>query len=124
MSTILHAAECKSFTKPDETRTFTNGRLDIVNLGATTLGKAVFQPGWKWSNDVKPIAQTNSCQAEHLGYVISGRMTVVMDDGTKLAFGPSDAMALPPGHDAWVEGNEPCEVIDFVGFKDYAKPPS
>ncbi|HEY8297149.1 MAG TPA: cupin domain-containing protein [Candidatus Baltobacteraceae bacterium] len=70
---------------------------------------------------MKPIAKTESCQAPHLGYVISGRMTAVTDDGTTLHFKPGDAMALPPGHDAWIEGNDPCVVVDFTGFADYAK---
>ena len=122
MATTLHAAEKKNFARPDETRTFTHGKLDVVKVGTTAMGRAAFQPGWKWSQDIKPIAQTPSCQAEHLGYVISGNMTVVMDDGTRLAFGPGDVMALPPGHDAWVDGTAVCEIIDFVGFADYAKP--
>lgn len=112
----------KSLSRPDETRTFPNGKLEIVNVGGTTLGRATFEPGWKWSESIKPIAKTDSCQAAHLAYVISGRMITVMDDGTRLTFGPGDAMALPPGHDAWIEGTEPCVVVDFTGFADYAKP--
>ncbi|HTJ27785.1 MAG TPA: cupin domain-containing protein [Candidatus Limnocylindria bacterium] len=122
MATTLHSVQKKNFSKPDETRSFTHGKLDIVQVGETAIGKATFQPGWRWSQDVKPIAQTDSCQAEHLGYVISGTMTVAMDDGTRLTFGPGDVMAIPPGHDAWIEGNDVMEVVDFVGFSDYAKP--
>ena len=118
--TILTAA-CKSLSRPDETRSFPKGRLDLVKLGGATIGRATFEPGWRWSDSVKPIAKTDSCLASHLGYVISGRMTVVMDDGTRLAFGPGDAMSVPPGHDAWVEGTEACTVIDFSGFENYAK---
>lgn len=88
------------------------------------MGRATFEPGWKWSECVKPIAQTESCQAAHLGYVESGKMIVVMDDGKKLEFGPGDAMSLPPGHDAWVVGSDKCIVVDFVGFENYAKPKS
>lgn len=122
MATALLAAESKSFITPDETRTFPHGRLDVVKVGGTTVGRAEFQPGWKWSESIKPIAKTDSCQSSHLGYVVSGAMIVVMDDGKRLVFRPGDAMALPPGHDAWVDGSEPCVVVDFTGFEEYAKP--
>jgi|ERR1700693_5780858 len=122
MATTTQTAERKSFSKPDETRPFDKGKLEIVNVGGTMIGRATFEPGWKWSECVKPIANTESCQAPHLGYVVSGRMKVVMDDGTELEFGPGDAMSLPPGHDAWIVGNDQCVVVDFVGYKDYAKP--
>jgi len=118
----LTRAESKNFTSPEETRNFPKGRLDVVNVGGTTIGRARFEPGWKWSQDVKPIAGTASCQAEHLGYTISGQMTVVMDDGSTMRLRPGEAFSIPPGHDAWIEGNEACEVVDFVGFVDYAKP--
>ncbi len=118
----LTRAESKNFSSPEETRTFPKGRLDIVNVGGKTIGCATFERGWKWSDDVKPIAGTASCQAEHLGTVISGEMTVVMDDGTRMRLRRDDAFSIPPGHDAWIEGNEPCVVVDFVGFADYAKP--
>jgi hypothetical protein len=114
--------ECKNLASPDDTRRFEKGKLEIVNVGGTALGRATFQPGWKWSECVKPIVQTASCQAAHLGYVVSGRMHVVMDDGTEQDFAPGDAMSLPPGHDAWIVGNEPCVVVDFVGFAEYARP--
>jgi hypothetical protein len=122
MASTTQSAQKKNFSKPDETRPFDKGKLEIVNVGGTMLGRATFEPGWKWSECVKPIAKTDSCQAAHLGYVISGRMKVVMDDGTQLDYGPGDAMSLPPGHDAWIVGNDQCVVVDFVGFKDYAKP--
>lgn len=119
---ILTRAESKNFTTPEETRTFPKGRLDIVNVGGTTMGRGRFEPGWKWSQDVKPIAGTASCQAEHLGNVISGQMTVVMDDGSTMRLRAGEAFTIPPGHDAWTEGNEACVLVDFVGFADYAKP--
>lgn len=115
-------AERKSLSAPDETRNFPKGKLEIVTVGGTSLGRATFEPGWKWSECVKPIAKTDSCQAPHLGYVISGRMKVVMDNGEELDFGPGDAMSAPPGHDAWIVGDDKCVVIDFVGYQDYAKP--
>jgi mannose-6-phosphate isomerase-like protein (cupin superfamily) len=85
------------------------------------IGRATFQPGWQWSKHVKPIAKTDSCEAAHMGYFISGRMKIVMDDGEEMEFGPGDFMVAPPGHDAWIVGDEPCVVIDWQGFADYAK---
>jgi len=98
------------------------GHLDLVNTESGAVGRAVFDAGWKWSDHVKPIAGTDSCQAAHMGYLISGRMTVVMDDGTEETFGPGDVMVAAPGHDAWTVGDEPCVVIDWQGVADYAKP--
>jgi hypothetical protein len=122
MATTGQTAERKSLSQPEETRPFPKGRLELVKIGGVTMGRASFEPGWKWSECVKPIAKTDSCQAPHLGYVISGQMKAVMDDGQELSFGPGDAMSLPPGHDAWIVGNEPCVVIDIGGAGDYAKP--
>ena len=116
------AAETRNFDSPDEVRPFEGkGEARILNFGGKAVGKAVFEPGWKWSENVKPIAQTDSCQAHHLGYCISGAMTVHMDDGTTLEIGPGDVFEIPPGHDAEVTGNEPCVNIDWSGFSDYAK---
>lgn len=121
MATMSQKAERKSFASPDETRPFPKGKVELVNIGDTSIGRGTFEPGWKWSECVKPIAQTESCQAPHLGYIVSGRMHIVMDDGTELEFGPGDAMLLPPGHDAWTVGNESCVAVDFSGFENYAK---
>jgi quercetin dioxygenase-like cupin family protein len=98
------------------------GQLDLVNLDAGAVGRATFLPGWKWSQHVKPIAGTDSCMASHVGYTISGRLKVVMDDGEESEFGPGDFGIIPPGHDAWVLGDEPYVVIDWQGMADYAKP--
>ncbi len=114
--------QTKNLDSPDDIRTFDNGQMQIVNVAGATIGRAVFQPGWKWSNDVKPIAKTDSCQAAHTGYVISGRMHVVMDDGTEGEAGPGDAVVIAPGHDAWILGDEPCVMIDWSGSVNYAKP--
>jgi hypothetical protein len=114
-------AERKSLDRPDETRPFPKGRIELVNLGPTSVGRGTFEPGWKWSECVKPIAQTDSCMAPHLAYVLSGRMRAVMNDGQELDVGPGDVMLLPSGHDAWVVGDERCVVIDFGGYEDYAK---
>jgi quercetin dioxygenase-like cupin family protein len=97
------------------------GQLDVVETGTGMVGRATFEPGWKWSDHVKPIAGTDSCQAPHMGYVISGRMHIVMNDGTEEDFGPGDVMIAPPGHDAWTVGNEACVAIDWQGVADYAK---
>jgi quercetin dioxygenase-like cupin family protein len=95
--------------------------LDLVDLDRGPVGRATFEPGWRWSEHVKPIAGTEGCQAAHLGYFVSGHMMVVMDDGQEMEFGPGDYMECPPGHDAWIIGTEPCVVIDWQGFADYAK---
>jgi len=111
----------KSMTKPDETRKFDKGKMDITIVGETTIGRAILEPGWKWSTSVKPLVKTDSCQVSHTMYVISGKMKFKMDDGTEQEFGPGDAGIVPPGHDAWVVGNESFVGIDITGAKTYAK---
>lgn len=119
----MASVERKSFDKPDETRSFQGkGHVDLVNIGGGVVGLATFEPGWRWSEHVKPLAGTDSCQAAHLGYIISGHQAVRMDDGTEMNFGPGDVISIPPGHDGWVVGDEPCVAIDFAGMGDYAKP--
>jgi hypothetical protein len=114
--------EVKRFESPDEVRPFEgNGQAEVVNLGGHTVGKATFEPGWKWSVNVKPIAGTDSCQVSHLAYCESGRMLVHMDDGTDQEIGPGDVVAIPPGHDAEIVGEEACVMYDFGEFGDYAK---
>ncbi len=111
----------RSFDAPDEQRPAGNGRADIINVGDMGLMRLTLQPGWRWSTDVKPIAKTDSCEAPHLQYVVSGRARIRMDDGTEDEFGPGDVAVLPPGHDAWVVGNEPVVVIDITGSGVWAK---
>ncbi len=111
----------KSMSSPDETRDFPKGKLELVNFEGVTFGHATFEPGWKWSAHVQPIAQTKSCEAPHTQYHVSGRLRVRMDDGTEVEFGPGDIGHIPPGHDAWVVGNEPVVMIDVTGLADYAK---
>ena len=113
--------QSRNLDKPDELRKFTNGELRVVTLSGAVVGRAVFQPGWRWSNDVKPVAGTESCQAAHTGYIISGRMHVIMDDGAEGDLGPGDAFVASPGHDAWVVGDEPCVALDWSAAADYAK---
>jgi|SRR5947209_1781559 hypothetical protein len=112
----------KNLNAPDETRNFPKGKLELVTIGGITFGRATFEPGWKWSESVKPIAKTNSCQAPHTNYHVSGRIRVRMDDGSEDEFGPGEVSVLPPGHDAWVVGNETVVAIDITGMTDYAKP--
>lgn len=114
----------KSLDTPDETHAFEDGtgQLEVVNTEQGAVGRATFLPGWRWSEHVKPIAKTDSCQAAHTGYFVSGRMVVRMDDGEEIEYGPGDFGVMPPGHDAWVIGDEPCVVIDWQGYADYAKP--
>jgi len=121
MQTREQQTEHKSFSKPDEVREFPNGRAEIVRVGDTEIGRLVFQPGWRWSNDVKPIAKTESCQAPHFQYHVSGRIGVRMDDGTEFIAEPGDVTSLPQGHDAWVVGNEPVVLVDWFGASEYAK---
>jgi len=117
----MASAERKSLDSPDETRKFDKGKVDVVNLGGGTVGRYRFEPGWKWSESVKPIAGTDLCQAPHAMYQISGRMHVVQADGTEFEVGPGEAATVPPGHDAWVVGNEPAVGIDWGGMASYAK---
>ena len=113
-------AERKGFATPDEVRTFPGGRLELVHIGGATIGRAVFEPGWRWATSVQPIAGTRSCEAPHFQYHVSGVLKVVMDDGTELECRPGDISLLPSGHDAWVVGDEAAVVVDFQGMVDYA----
>jgi hypothetical protein len=117
----MAAMQKKSLGQPDETRKFDKGQLELVTLGGVTFGRATLMPGWRWSTSVKPLVNTKSCEAPHLQYHVSGRLLVRMDDGSEAEFGPGDVSLLPPGHDAWVVGNEPVVVIDITGMGDYAK---
>lgn len=108
---------------PDESRPFVgHGHAEIHRLGGGAVMRGVFEPGWKWSTDIAPIAGTKSCQAAHIGYIVSGRMRIRMDDGSEDEVGPGDFMRIAPGHDAWVVGNEACVVVDFGGYEQYAAP--
>lgn len=113
----------QGFNHPDETRAFkAHGHLDLVKFKEATIGRGVFEPGWKWSVDVKPLAGTATCQSSHTGYCVSGAMTIKMDSGEKFTIKAGEAFYLHPGHDAWTEGNEPCVLIDVTGFASYAQP--
>ena len=114
-------AESMGFDKPDEVREFPKGKVELINIGGATIGRAILQPGWRWSTCVQPIAKTPSCEAAHLQYHVAGILMVKMDDGTEVQCNPGDVSFLPPGHDAWVVGNEVAVIVDFQGMIDYAK---
>lgn len=118
---MQHKTEHKGFAKADEVRSFPNGRAEILKIGGAEVGRLTFQPGWKWSKDVKPIANTKSCEAPHFQYHVSGKLGIRMDDGTEIVAGTGDITSLPCGHDAWVIGNEPVVVVDWYGASAYAK---
>jgi hypothetical protein len=114
-------AEVKKFTRADEVRKFPKGRLELIKIGGAVVGRATLLPGWKWSTCIQPIVKTKSCEAPHFQYHVSGRLKVLMDDGTLFECKPGDVSLLPSGHDAWVVGKEPVVIVDFQGMVDYAK---
>ncbi len=117
-------AQAKGFGSPDETRQFADGKgkLELITLEGGAVGKATFEPGWRWSEHVKPLVGTDSCQVAHLSYVVSGQMGLRTDEGTEIEVGPGDILVASPGHDAWVLGDEPCVQVDFQGAAHYAEP--
>ncbi len=113
----------KRFDRPDEVRTVERARIELVELGELAVGRAVFEPGWRWSEHVKPIVGTESCQVHHIGYVVSGHLHIEMTDGASLELMGGDAFEIPPGHDAWVIGDESWVSIDWAGRRLFAKSP-
>jgi len=118
---LMEKAKRRSFASPDEVREFPHGRVELIKMGEVTVGRATLEPGWKWSACIQPMAKTKSCEAPHFQYHVAGVLKVVMDDGTELECRAGDISLLPPGHDAWVVGDEPVVVVDFQGMADYAK---
>ena len=116
-----HKMEVKSLNSPEETRNFDKGKVELVKVRGTTVGRGIFQPGWKWSESVKPVAKTKSCEAPHFQYHVSGTLRVLTDDGIERDLKAGDVSLLGAGHDAWVVGDEPVVVVDFQGMIDYAK---
>ncbi|MGZ3236863.1 MAG: cupin domain-containing protein [Burkholderiaceae bacterium] len=116
--------EKKSISKPDEIRPFKDekGRMAVFTLGNQTMGRGEFEPGWRWSEHVKSIAGTDSCQAAHTGIMLEGRMVVKMDEGQEIEYCAGDVFYMPPGHDAWVVGDKRCVLFDVTGVAKYAKP--
>jgi quercetin dioxygenase-like cupin family protein len=110
----------KRFDQPDEVREFELGRFELATLGGMTIGRATYQPGWKWSVHVGAALGQTSCRVEHVGMVVSGRATAAMDDGEVIEMRSGDIFYIPPGHDSWVVGDEPYVSLHFMGAEDYA----
>jgi hypothetical protein len=114
-------AERRTFGAPDEVRTFERGRVELVNIGGGVVGRLVLEPGWRWSEHVRPIAGTEWCEAPHFQFHEAGTLHVKMADGEEFDVGPGEVTALPARHDAWVVGDEPVVVIDWHGASTYAR---
>jgi hypothetical protein len=114
-------AERKNFGSPDEIRTFEKGKIELLNIGGGIVGRLTLEPGWRWSQHVKPLVGTEWCEAPHFQYQLSGRLHALMADGTEFETGPGDVTALPSGHDGWVVGDEPVVLVDWSGASNYAK---
>ena len=124
MATVMTVGrlETKSHDKPDEVRSPDKTRVEVVHLEGFTIGRFTFQPGWRWSQCVKPVVKTDTCQVAHVGYAVSGRITVKMNDGSQTTIVPGMSYTIPPGHDAWVEGNEPFVGVEVMSAEVYARP--
>jgi hypothetical protein len=118
---VTQMTEHRSFASADEVRGFPHGRAEILKVGGAEIGRLVFEPGWRWSKDVKPIARTDSCVAPHFQYHVAGRLAIRMDDGSEFVAEAGDVTSLPRGHDAWVVGEEPVIVVDWFGASNYAR---
>ena len=117
----MDITERRDFGSPDETRSFEKGKLELVRIGDGTVGRLTIQPGWRWSEHVKPIAKTDWCEAPHFQYQVSGRLHILTKEGREFETGPGEVSYLPSGHDAWVVGNEPVVLIDWQGARNYAR---
>jgi hypothetical protein len=117
----MQQTEHRAFGEPDEVRAFPHGRAEIIKVGDAEIGRLIFEPGFRWSTDLKPVAGTESCEAPHFQYHLQGRLAIRMDDGTEFVGEPGDVTSLPSGHDAWVLGDEDVVVVDWYGASDYAK---
>jgi hypothetical protein len=117
----MSTAEHKTLSAPDEVRSFPHGKLELIHIGGGEVGRLTLEPGWRWSQDVKPIAGTDWCEAPHFQYQVSGILHVVMADGSEFDTRAGDVVLLPSGHDGWVVGDEPVVVIDWHGVANYAR---
>jgi quercetin dioxygenase-like cupin family protein len=111
---VIKKFETKSHGSPDEVRAPHKTRVEVIQLGGFTMGRFQFDPGWRWSECIKPVMNTDSCQVSHVGYAISGQLTVRTNDGTQKMISAGDSYRIPPGHDAWVEGNEPFISVELM----------
>lgn len=114
----MNRAGLRRFEQPDEERRFERGTFELVSIGGLTVGRATYEPGWRWSEHVGD-GPDDRCQVEHVGLVVSGQAAVLMDDGTELVMGPGDLFHVPPGHDSWVVGDEPYVSLHFLGAESY-----
>ncbi len=114
--------EVKSHNSPDEVRTPNKTRVELVRLGDISLARFTLQPGWRWSECIKPVVKTESCQVTHVGYAVSGRITVRMKNGTQRTITAGESYTIPPDHEAWVEGTEPFVCIEMQSAEQYARP--
>jgi len=112
----------KSHDSADEVRQPDKTRVEVVHLGGFTLGRFNFQPGWRWSECIKPVVKTDHCQLSHVGYAVAGSIKVRMKDGTEKTISAGESYTIPPGHDAWVEGDEAFVGIEVMSADVYAKP--
>ena len=110
----------RRFESPDETRMFARGKFEVIHIGGMTIGRATYEPGWRWSEHVGRELGSSLCQVEHVGLVVSGRATAAMHDGTVFEMKPGDLFYIPPGHDSWVVGEEPYVSLHLMGAGDYA----
>jgi len=117
----FEALEIKNFKSPDEVRNFSHGKVEVVNIMGGSVGRLTLEPGWRWSLDIKPLVNTEWCEAPHFQYQVSGHLHGVMADGTEFDTYAGEVVSIPPNHDGWVVGNEPVVFIDFTGAANYAK---
>lgn len=118
----VNRLQVKSLSSPDEVRTPDKTRVEVVNLEGFSIGRFNLAPGWRWSECIKPVVKTDQCQVSHVGYAVSGSITVRMGDGTEKTVTAGDSYAIPPGHDAWVDGGQPFVGIEVLSADVYAKP--
>jgi len=121
MNRTMKGYEHKQFAQPDEVRTFDKGRLELLNIGEGVVGRLVLEPGWRWSESVKPLAGTELCEAPHFQYHVSGSLRIVTAEGREIDARPGDVTSLPAGHDAYVLGDDPVVIVDFFGATHYAE---
>lgn len=117
----MPGVETRDFVSPDETRKPDKTLIELVNLAGGQIGRFTFSPGWRWSECIKPVVNTDSCQTEHIGYVVSGALHIMSTDGTAKDITPGSVYHIAPGHDAWNAGSQPCVVVEFQGAANYGK---
>jgi quercetin dioxygenase-like cupin family protein len=118
---LIEQLEILNLSEPEETREFPRGRFELFRIGGVAIGRASYEPGWRWTEHVGPTAGTELCEVEHVGLVVSGRAAVLMADGAERLLEPGDLFAIPPGHDSWVVGEEPYVSLHFLGADQYAR---